>query len=83
MKIGLQNIETNMANTIKAVIADAITPVSRKQTPTIVVNQDYSERSNQQALESKREIESIQNQLGKQSSSRPTYLRHEEIDKSK
>jgi hypothetical protein len=65
MKLELQNMETNMTSALKAAVADAMTLMASKPPPTIVINQDHSERSNQQALESRREIESIQRQLGR------------------
>jgi hypothetical protein len=65
MKLELQKIRTDMSNTIKAAIAEVVSLMANKHAPKIVISQEKFQVTNQQALDSKREIESLKSQLGR------------------
>lgn len=65
MKLELQKIRTEMTNTIKAAIANVVSLMANKAAPTIVISQELFQVKNQQALDSKREIESLKSQVGR------------------
>lgn len=65
MKLELQEIRIDMSNTIKAAIAEVVSLMANKPATKIVISKEDFQVTNQQALDSKRDIESLKSQLGR------------------
>lgn len=76
MKLELQDLKTSMADIVKAAITEIVSLMANKPAPTIVIGQEVLQATNQQALDSKKEIESMKGQLGKQLLHRPSHYQH-------
>lgn len=61
----LQDLKTNMADSIQAAIEKAVALLANKPPPPIVIGQEVLQATNYQALETKREIDSLKGQLGR------------------
>jgi hypothetical protein len=67
-----QELKLNLSSAINTAIADAVAQMANKQPQTIVIGQETLEKANQQILEQGKVIDSLNKQVGKYFSSRPT-----------
>jgi hypothetical protein len=60
-----QELQSNLANTIKVALNEAVTLFANQPALTNVINPEALDRSVQQALEKSKEFRQINNQLGR------------------
>lgn len=61
----LQEIRTDMSNTIKAAIAEVVSYMTNKPASTIDIIQEIIQVTNQQALQTQRVTDLLKDQLGR------------------
>ena len=65
MEAKMQDLKADMNNSINQVMAKVIALIATKPAPSIVIGQEVLELTNRQALDFKRETESMKSHLGR------------------